>query len=77
MKYSGEKVLLGDVATIRTGKLNSNAAVKEGKYPFFTCASNPLKIDCYAYDQAAIILAGNNAEGNFHISYYEGKFNAY
>ena len=31
----------------------------------------------YAYDQAAIILAGNNAEGNFHISYYEGKFNAY
>lgn len=77
MKYSGEKVLLGDVATIRTGKLNSNAAVEKGKYPFFTCAPNPLKIDCYAYDQAAIILAGNNAEGNFHISYYEGKFNAY
>ena len=31
----------------------------------------------YAYDTKAVILAGNNAEGNFHIQYYEGKFNAY
>lgn len=77
MRYNGERTSLGDIAVIRTGKLNSNAAVEGGKYPFFTCAPNPLRIDCYAYDQKAIILAGNNAEGNFHISYYEGKFNAY
>lgn len=77
MKYSEKQVPLGDIAVIRTGKLNSNAAVEGGKYPFYTCAPNPLRIDCYAYDQKAIILAGNNAEGNFHISYYEGKFNAY
>lgn len=36
-----------------------------------------MTIDTYAYDTKAVILAGNNAEGNFHIQYYEGKFNAY
>ena len=68
---------LSDIAKFTTGKLNSNAATKKGRYPFFTCAPEPLKIDTYAYDTKAIILAGNNAEGNFHIQYYEGKFNAY
>lgn len=68
---------LGDLATFKTGKLNSNAAEKDGKYPFFTCSPEPLKINAYSFDQQAILLAGNNAEGNFHIKYYEGKFDAY
>ena len=68
---------LGDIAEFRTGKLNSNAAVKNGKYPFFTCAPETFFIDDFAFDQKAILLAGNNAEGNFNIKYYEGKFNAY
>lgn len=68
---------LSDIANFTTGKLNSNAAVDDGEYPFFTCAPEPLKIDTYKFDEKAIILAGNNAEGNFHISFYEGKFNAY
>lgn len=68
---------LGDVATFQTGKLNSNAAVENGKYPFFTCSPNTLSIDTYAFDKEAILLAGNNAEGNFSIKYYKGKFNAY
>lgn len=68
---------LSEIANFSTGKLNSNAAVDNGKYPFFTCAPEPLKIDTYNFDEKAIILAGNNAEGNFHISFYEGKFNAY
>ena len=68
---------LSEIANFSTGKLNSNAAVDNGKYPFFTCAPEPLKIDTYSFDEKAIILAGNNAEGNFHISFYEGKFNAY
>ena len=68
---------LGEIAEFRTGKLNSNAAVGNGKYPFFTCAPETYYIDDYAFDQKAILLAGNNAEGNFNIKYYEGKFNAY
>ena len=68
---------LGEIAEFRTGKLNSNAAVDNGKYPFFTCAPETYYIDDYAFDQKAILLAGNNAEGNFNIKYYEGKFNAY
>lgn len=61
---------LKNIVKIKTGKLNSNDAVENGKYPFFTCAPNPLKINTYAYDQRAILLAGNNAEGNFHINYH-------
>lgn len=68
---------LAEVVNIKTGKLNSNAAVVGGAYPFFTCAPEPLAIDKYKYDQEAILLAGNNAEGNFHINFYEGKFEAY
>ncbi|MBR2835629.1 MAG: hypothetical protein IKE43_07990 [Coriobacteriales bacterium] len=68
---------LVDLVNIKTGKLDSNAAVGNGRYPFFTCAPFPLSIDNFAFDQRAIILAGNNAEGNFHLNYYEGKFNAY
>ena len=68
---------LGNVATFQTGKLNSNAAVENGKYPFFTCSPNTLSIDTYAFDKEVILLAGNNAEGNFSIKYYKGKFNAY
>ena len=68
---------LSEIAKFKTGKLNSSAAEIKGRYPFFTCAPEPLKIDTYAFDTKAIILAGNNAEGNFHIQYFEGKFNAY
>ncbi len=68
---------LGEIAEFKTGKLNSNAAVQKGKFPFFTCAPETYFINEYAFDQKAILLAGNNAEGNFNIKYYEGKFNAY
>jgi len=68
---------LGDIIEFKTGKLNSNAAISKGKYPFFTCSPEVLSINEYAFDQKAILLAGNNAEGNFNIKYYEGKFNAY
>ncbi len=65
------------VCNITTGKLDSNAAVEHGQYPFFTCAPQPLLIDSFAFDDDAILLAGNNAQGNFHISRYCGRFNAY
>ena len=62
---------------IKTGKLNANAAVKDGIYPFFTCAESPDEIDHYAFDDDVVLVAGNNARGNFHVNRYKGKFNAY
>ena len=71
------KVKLLEACNISTGKLDSNAAEINGKYPFFTCAPEPMQINSYAFDEDAILLAGNNAQGNFHIQRYKGKFNAY
>jgi type I restriction enzyme S subunit len=57
--------------------LNANAAVENGKYPFFTCSREIYAIDNYAFDLEAILLAGNNASGDFNVKHYKGKFNAY
>ena len=62
---------------LKTGKLDSNQEELDGIYPFFTCAPNPSRINSFSFDQKAILLAGNNANGNFHINYFEGKFDAY
>ncbi|KAB2872052.1 MAG: hypothetical protein F9K37_01525 [Bacteroidales bacterium] len=72
-----DKVELGSLVDIKTGKLNSNAAVENGDYPFFTCSREVFAIDKYAFDLEAILLAGNNASGDFNVKHYKGKFNAY
>lgn len=66
-----------DVFNTTTGKLDSNAAVEDGEYPFFTCSKEILRIDKYAFEQEALLLAGNNAAGKYDVKYYNGKFNAY
>ena len=68
---------MADACNIDTGKLDANAYVENGKYPFFTCASEPTMIDSYAYNDDVILIAGNNAQGNFHLNRFNGKFNAY
>ena len=68
---------LKEISVIRTGKLDSNAAVQDGLYPFFTCDPQTLSINEWAYDTEAVLLAGNNASGNYTAKYYSGKFNAY
>lgn len=60
-----------------TGKLDSNAMVENGRYPFFTCAKESYKINSYAFDCEALLLAGNNAAGIYDVKHYKGKFNAY
>lgn len=72
--YNNTSVKLGDYCEIKTGKLNVNSAVENGKYPFFTCGSEYLYINNYAYDCKAIIISGN---GVITCKYYDGKFNAY
>ena len=66
-----------NIFSTTTGKLDSNAAVENGKFPFFTCSKETLRIDTYAFDQEALLLAGNNAAGKYDVKYYCGKFNAY
>jgi len=74
----GYPVLMwNDVFNTKTGKLDSNAMVEDGEYPFFTCSKEVLRIDQYAFDQEALLLAGNNAAGKYDVKYYKGKFNAY
>jgi len=74
---SWEWLRLGESVNFMTGKLDSNAAVENGIYPFFTCAKESLFIDHYAFDCEAVLLAGNNAAGKYSVKHYKGKFNAY
>ena len=69
-------VKLGDICQITTGKLDANAKVDNGIYPFFTCAERPFKIDSFAFDTEALLISGNGANLGY-INYYNGKFNAY
>jgi restriction endonuclease S subunit len=74
---SWEMVELGNIGEIKTGKLNANAAVEDGEFPFFTCSKDIYRINTYAFDGEYILLSGNNASGDFDVKYYNGKFNAY
>lgn len=79
MFYNKGYSVLGwnDVFNTTTGKLDSNAATEDGEYPFFTCSKEMLRINKFAFDQEALLLAGNNAAGKYDVKYYNGKFNAY
>ena len=71
-----EYVRLGNICKITTGKLDANAQVENGQYPFFTCAERPFNIDSYAFDTEALLISGNGANLGY-VNYYKGKFNAY
>lgn len=60
---------------VLTGKLDVNAEDLDGIYPFFTCSMQPKKINTYAFDCEALLVAGNGIVG--YTQYYKGKFNAY
>ncbi len=74
---SWPKIPMGEIVFMRTGKLDSNAAVEGGEFPFFTCSQQTLRIDKPAFDTKAVLLGGNNAAGIYPLKYYEGEFNAY
>lgn len=71
-----EEKELGDFCNIKTGKLNANAMKENGKYRFYTCASEVYYIDTYAFDTEALLISGNGANVGY-VHYYKGKFNAY
>jgi type I restriction enzyme S subunit len=71
-----EELLSSVVGTVKTGKLDANAMVDGGKYRFYTCAENHYRINEYAFDGEALLIAGNGANLGY-IHHYIGKFNAY
>lgn len=62
------------VATIQCGKRNANEAVSDGKYPFFTCAKSPRRINSWQFNCECVLVSGNT---DFHVQYYKGQFDAY
>lgn len=75
-KKSEKDIDLQELCTITTGKLDANAQVEGGKYPFFTCAKEVFEIDSYAFEGESLLVSGNGAHVGY-IHYYNGKFNAY
>ena len=68
---------LSELVAFKTGKLDSNAAVPDGDYPFFTCSQETLRTNTYSFDTECVLLAGNNANGIYPLKYFHGKFDAY
>lgn len=68
---------LEETCTIKTGKLNSEAAVLNGIYPFFTCSQETYRTNTFSFEQEAVLLAGNNASAIYPLKIYCGKFDAY
>jgi type I restriction enzyme, S subunit len=66
-----------EVLQFTTGKLNSNAAVANGLYPFFTCGEEILRTNTFLFDEEVVLLGGNNASAIYPVFYYKGKFDAY
>ena len=71
-----DKVKLLDIADLSTGKVDANHSTEDGLYPFFTCASEPMKSPDYSFDDESVIVPGNGANVGC-VLYYNGKFQAY
>ncbi len=65
---------LGELTQLKVGNKNANHSFNQGKYPFFTCSNNPLRCETYQFEGKHIIISGN---GNFYVTHYDGKFDAY
>ena len=71
------RMKLSELVSFKTGKLDSNASIPDGDYPFFTCSQETLRTNTYSFDCECVVLAGNNANGIYPLKYFQGKFDAY
>ena len=65
-------MILGDVATIQTGRSNSQDAVTNGLFPLFDRSREPKRSNRYLFDCEAVIVPGEGRE--FVPRYYCGPF---
>ena len=71
-----KEVPLFDIAELSTGKVDANHSTEDGLYPFYTCASEPMKSPDFSFDDEAVIVPGNGANVG-SVLYYNGKFQYY
>ena len=70
----GTHAIASELSEVTTGREDANFADTNGKYKFFTCSSETLKCNHYAFNSSSILIAGN---GEFNVKHFSGKFNAY
>lgn len=73
---NSKKVTLDYFCDIFTGKKNANAAVKNGKYKFFTCSPEILLTNTFIFDGPGIIISGNGSYTG-RTRFFRGKFDLY
>ena len=66
---------LPEICEIKTGKMDANHAVPDGKYRFYTCANNYLMCNTKSFSGPCVIIPGNGDIGL--VFYYDGEFEAY
>ena len=67
---------LKNIVSFSSGSRNTNTADAGGDFPFFVCSREVLRCKHFDFDGEAVIMAGNNADGVFHLHYFFGKFAA-
>lgn len=67
-------VLVKDIATIATGKRNTQDRVEDGEYPFFVRSQVVERINSYSYDGEAVLTAGDGVGTGKIFHYINGKF---
>src|SRR5687768_9555124 len=63
-----------DLATITTGKRNTQDRVAEGVFPFFVRSQTVEKINSYSFDGEAVLTAGDGVGTGKVFHYINGKF---
>src|SRR5690606_19596699 len=67
-----EEKKLGSLAVIKTGNLNVQDAMNDGKFTFFDRSDEIKKYNKYTFDNEALIYAGEGS--NFLPRYFKGKY---
>ena len=67
-------VKIKEMASISTGKRNTQDRIEDGKYPFFVRSSTVERINSYSFDGEAVLTAGDGVGTGKVFHYINGKF---
>jgi type I restriction enzyme S subunit len=65
---------IGELATIKTGKRNTEDRTPEGLYPFFVRSQTVERINSFSFDGEAVLTAGDGVGTGKVFHYINGKF---
>lgn len=69
-----EALTIGDVASVTTGKRDTQNKVDNGEYPFFVRSQTVERIDSFTFDGEAILTSGDGVGVGKNFHYITGKF---